>query len=265
MAGRDPPGQAAGQHLPGQVLDVERSVGGQVGLLVDVQVDRQAVPLGDVEHPGDLAVRVGREVRAAADDVDAARDGLGDQGVTGLVVGEQAHLQRHPPAQPFAQRDQGVEAAERVALDQQVDVRADGGDAVGEVAAHGRQGARADVGAVDPDDQRPPGQDGGGQVVAGAEGQARRGEGLVQVRVRLAGGGEHAPARRVEGDGVGPGAGVRAGQGARRRPCRRAGGPRAGRRRGFRPGAGGRRAGRPVCTPPPRPSRPAPSEITERK
>ncbi len=167
-------------------------------------------------------------------------------GVNG--AGEQADLQRQAVADLVAQRDQRVDAAERVALGRDVDVGADGGDAAGGVA--GERGAAADehVGGVDIRAEGAPLLDRGDQVVVLGRAQPARGQRLVQVRVRLARRGQRAPAAGIEFDAR---AGVRTGfhhppvtdgdvadrvvaaphdRAAPRPPCRRG----AGRLTGFR-------------------------------
>ena len=207
MARGDRAGQAARERLAGELDDVEVVVGqGDVGHLVDVQVDRQVVGLGDVEHAGALGPRVGGEVRAAAHHVDAAGGGRGDQLGRRLVAREQADLQRDAAAQPLAQPDQRVDGAEGVGPDVQVDVGADRRDAAGDVAADRGEGPGLDVGAVDRREQDAPAVAGRDEVVADAGRQPRRGEGLVEVGVRFAGGGEHAPAAARRGRTPSPGA-----------------------------------------------------------
>jgi hypothetical protein len=218
VARRDALLQPAREHLLCHVDDVQLRVGeGHVGLLVGVQVHRQAVPLGDVEQTGDLAVRVGGEVRAATDHVDAAGGGLRQHRVRDVGAGEQADLQRHAAAQPLAHGDQGVHTTHGITGARHVDVGADGRDAARDVAAHGGQRPRGDVDGVDRGQERPPLLDRGDEVVAraGRIGPRRR-QRLVEVRVRLGGGRQHSPAGGVE---IHPRVGCRPGTGGDQTVC----------------------------------------------
>src|SRR6185436_10521827 len=199
VARRDRVGETAGARLAGELDDVEVVVGGgQVGDLVDVQVHRQAAGLGDVEHAGALGLRVVGEVRAAAHHVDTAVGGRGDQLRRRLVPGEEADLERDAAPEALPQRGQRVDGAEGVGPPVQVDVGADRRDAARDVAADRGEGAGLGVGAVDRGEQGAPAVAGRDEVVADAGRQPGRRQRLVQVGVRFAGGGEHAPALRVE-------------------------------------------------------------------
>ena len=192
-------GEAARERLAGELDDVEVVVGlGQVGHLVDVQVHRQVAGFGDVEHAGALGPRVVGEVRAAAHHVDAAVGGRGDQLRRRLVARQEADLERDAAPQALAQPGQRVDGAEGIGADVQVDVGADRRDAPRDVAADRGEGAGLGVGAVDRGEQDAPAVAGRDEVVADAGRQPRRRQRLVQVGVRFAGGGEHAPALRVE-------------------------------------------------------------------
>jgi hypothetical protein len=137
-------------------------------------------------------------VRAAADHVDPAGGGLGQHVVGGVGAVQQADLQRDPLAHLLAQRDQRVDAAERVALGGEIDVRPHRGDAARGVAVQRSATPRVHVRGVDHGPVRAPLLDRRHQVVVPGRPQPGRRQRLVQVGVRLAAGRQRLPSGGVE-------------------------------------------------------------------
>ncbi|MER7299357.1 hypothetical protein ABTX24_06875 [Nocardioides sp. NPDC127514] len=196
VGGGHPLRQSAGDDLLGEIGQVEVAGG---GLLVGVQVDGETGALGVVEDAAGLLGGLVGQVRTPAEDVDPAPDRVLDHRIRDVLAGEQADLEGDRSAELLAQAEQRIDPAQRVAREEGVGVRTDRGDAVRDIAADRAPGAVGEVVGGERGNERAPLLDGGHQVVPGLRARLDllRAQRLVEVRVRLAGGGDQPPARGI--------------------------------------------------------------------
>lgn len=164
-------------------------------MLVRMQIDADAVPLGDGQGAGDSGLRVLGEVRAATEQVGPQLQCLVEDFVRCLDV-QHGDLQRDPLAQLLAQPQQRPQPPERIGAGQDVGVGADGGRTIGDQFVQGAAGPDQHVllrhllGIAVPGGDRP------GQVAGRCTGKVP-GEGLVEVGVGFGGGGQQDEAGEV--------------------------------------------------------------------
>jgi len=191
VAGRD-------RHLP-VPHDAGQLAEGRVSAeaLVGVHVHADAATLGDGEQPAQVVERRGREVRCPADQVDAEVESGFDSGVGKIGCRQRDQLDVHQVAQLLAHPHQRPDPAQRLVTDEQVDVAADGGGAVGEQPQRGGAGTFGDAVFGHHRRVRPPGIDRPHQVTHRRVDQVP-GHGLVEVGVGFGRRRQQQEARQVE-------------------------------------------------------------------
>ncbi len=151
VRGRHRMGETSGDDPFGQVLERQHR---RVQRLVGVEVDGQAGVGGDVEEQLVRRRGIVLQVRAAADQVDAHRDGLGHERahLRAGTADDRPAAQRHDldvdqAAQAVAQRRQRLDRGEAV-LDRQVGMCPDGGDPLLSIVSAARSARSAMSGTL---------------------------------------------------------------------------------------------------------------------